>query len=83
MTKATAIDELMAHYSSLPEDQRIELDALVNDRSRGRLWVPSVGPQLDAKLCKADVLLYGGEGGGGKTDLGLGLAFEEDRKSVV
>ena len=83
MTKATAIDELMAHYSSLPEDQRIELDALVNDRSRGRLWVPSVGPQLDAKLCKADVLLYGGEGGGGKTDLGLGLAFEDHERSLI
>lgn len=83
MSNATAMDELMAHYQGLPEEQRLELDQLVDDRSRGKLWVPSVGPQLDARLCKADILLYGGEGGGGKTDLGLGLAFEDHERSLI
>lgn len=80
---STAIDELLAHYSSLPEDKKQELDALVDKRSEGRLWVPTVGPQLDAVNCEADILLYGGEAGGGKTDLGLGLAFTEHEKTLI
>ena len=40
-----------------------------------RKWVPNPGPQTSAYYSRADVLLYGGQGGGGKSDLGLGLAF--------
>ena len=80
---STAIDELLEHYSALPDDKKAELDALVDQRSEGRIWMPTVGPQLDAQLCEADILLYGGEGGGGKTDLGLGLAFTEHERSLV
>ena len=47
------------------------------------LWIPNPGPQTDAFYCKADVLLYGGQGGGGKSDLGLGLAFTEHRRSLL
>jgi hypothetical protein len=44
---------------------------------RGRaLWVPQSRPQWLAFLSRADELFYGGAAGGGKTDLGLGLAFE-------
>ena len=67
---STAIDELLSHYQGLPEADRAELDALIDQRFSDDLWIPSVGPQLDAKLSEADILLYGGEGGGGKTDLG-------------
>lgn len=78
-----AIEELLEHYSALPANEKAELDALVDQRSEGRLWVPTVGPQLDAALCEADILLYGGEGGGGKTDLGLGLAFTQHERSLI
>ena len=37
-------------------------------------WVPNPGPQTQAFLCEADELFYGGEAGGGKTDLGIGLS---------
>lgn len=80
---STAIDEALAHYQQLPENEKAELDALIDQRSANSLWIPSVGPQLDAQLSKADILLYGGEGGGGKTDLGLGLAFTEHERSLV
>jgi hypothetical protein len=83
MSSTPAIDELLATYSQLPEDKRAELDALVDARSADRKWVPSVGPQLDAYYCDADILLYGGEGGGGKTDLGLGLAFTAHERSLI
>lgn len=46
-------------------------------------WVPNPGPQTDAYFCPADVLLYGGQGGGGKSDLGLGLAFTAHQRSLI
>ena len=74
---------MLAQYSQLAPKERAELDALIDARSAGRLWVPSPGPQLMAVQCLADVLLYGGEAGGGKTDLILGLAFEHHQRSLI
>jgi len=79
----TAIDEMLRQYQSMPQKERDELDALVDSRSADRLWMPSPGPQYDAVNCLADVLLYGGEGGGGKTDLELGLAFEYHERTLI
>ena len=39
------------------------------------LWTPQPGPQTAACESDADEILYGGEAGGGKTDLVLGLAL--------
>lgn len=46
-------------------------------------WVPTVGPQAEAYHSKADVLLFGGEPGGGKSQLGLGLAFNEHKRTLI
>lgn len=46
-------------------------------------WIPSPGPQLAAYESQADILLYGGEPGGGKTELLLGLAFNCHKKSLI
>lgn len=47
------------------------------------MWTPQPGPQTAAYLSEADELLYGGQAGGGKTDLALGLARMEHRRSIV
>ncbi len=44
--------------------------------------MPLPGPQLEAAHCQADVLLYGGAAGGGKTDLAIGLALTEHRRTL-
>ncbi len=80
---STAIDELLLHYEQLGPAEKAELDALVDQRSQNALWIPTPGPQLDAYLSEADILLYGGQGGGGKTDLGLGLAFTQHERSLI
>ena len=46
-------------------------------------WVPNIGPQTQAYRCEADELLYGGEAGGGKTDLILGLPVTAHSRSLV
>ena len=77
------IDELLRVYQEMPEDQRAEIDDLINEKAETDLWVPTPGPQLDAVLCEADILLYGGSGGSGKTDLELGLAFMYHQHSLI
>lgn len=47
------------------------------------LWQPLPGPQTEAFNCEADILFYGGQAGGGKTDLLIGLAVTAHRKSII
>lgn len=46
-------------------------------------WKPLPGPQTMAVISEADELLYGGAGGGGKSDLLLGLAGKHHRVSII
>jgi len=45
-------------------------------------WVPQEGPQDAAYFSEADVLLYGGAAGGGKTALACGLAITRHRETL-
>lgn len=44
---------------------------------------PLKGPQMEAYYSQADVLLYGGQAGGGKSYLLMGLASQEHQSSIV
>lgn len=46
-------------------------------------WTPQRGAQSLAYYCEADEIFYGGEPGGGKTDLLLGLALTAHRRSLI
>lgn len=46
-------------------------------------WVPNTGPQTDAFFCEADELFYGGEAGGGKSDLLIGLGLTAHTESLI
>lgn len=45
-------------------------------------WKPFAGPQTWAYNCQADEIGYGGAGGGGKTDLGIGLALTKHLRAT-
>lgn len=77
------LDDLIGRLNALPVEERKEIERLAEEATRGLKWIPNPGPQSDAFYCPADVLLYGGQGGGGKSDLGLGLAFTEHKRSLV
>lgn len=47
------------------------------------LWLPQNRPQLLAVLSQADELFYGGQAGGGKSDLVLGLSIIAHEKSII
>lgn len=83
MREGALVEELLARYQGMPAEKQAELRAEVDRQSKDRMWFPTVGAQLDAVNCEADILLYGGTGGCGKTDLILGSAFENHQRSLI
>lgn len=77
------VDDIVERLTKLPPKLQDEQKRHVYALTKERKWTPSVGPQLEAYRSKADVLLYGGEPGGGKSQLCLGLAFEEHQRSLI
>ena len=75
------VDELLTRINGLPEAKRAELTAKAGKEMP--IWFPNAGPQSQAYFSEATVLLYGGQAAGGKTDLGLGLAFTAHKRTLV
>lgn len=78
-----ALDDAIALLAGLPpaKAQAVIDGALAANKHR--VWVPNPGPQTDAFFSDADELLFGGEAGGGKSDLLIGLSLTEHDRSLV
>src|SRR3989442_15577205 len=79
LSSASSSSDLAETVRSLSPQQRRELSRLLSAKRRG---TPFPGPQTLALENKADILLYGGAPGGGKTDLLLGLAPLHHRRAI-
>lgn len=75
--------EILEAVDGLPSDERAELEAEVYEATKDIAWMPNPGPQTAAVECEADELFYGGQAGGGKTDLAIGLAITEHERSLI
>lgn len=75
--------EAVQRYDAIPDKFKELVDKHAQNLTQGMRWIPNPGPQTEAYFSKADVLLYGGEPGGGKTDLILGLAFNCHKRSII
>lgn len=81
MTTMSLLKEIEAKLDLLPPEALKELQK-VRDADKSK-FIPNPGPQTDAYYSKADILLYGGQGGGGKSALALGLALTAHRRALI
>lgn len=65
-----------------PADKKKLVDMAVS-ATKGMKWIPNPGPQFDAYYSEADEIFFGGQAGGGKTDLEIGLALNEHSRSLL
>lgn len=77
----SVLETLAARLEAKPIDPVGEISLLKDVKQY--VWVPNAGPQTDAYFSPADELFYGGEAGGGKTDLILGLANTAHTESLL
>jgi hypothetical protein len=77
------LDDLLQKLAGMPEEARQEVVSAAMSATAGMRWVPNPGPQAEAYFCDADELFYGGQAGGGKTDLEAGLALTAHKRSLL
>lgn len=78
-----SLDDIIARLAGLPKETQDEILKAATDATANLAWIPNPGPQTDAYFSEADELFYGGQAGGGKTDLELGLALTAHERSLV
>jgi hypothetical protein len=77
------LNEVLEALEKRPPAQRAKVEEVALDQTADLHWVPNPGPQTDAYFCEADELYYGGEAGGGKSDLVIGLALNCHKRASI
>ena len=87
----TDLTQLLEQYEDLSPMQKAEIDKLVREDIMDKPWRPLINidtpeiitPQQQAYDSKADILLFGGAAGGGKSSLLIGLALTSHLRTVI
>lgn len=77
------LDQVLEALQGLPAGERAKLEEQALDETAAMRWVPNPGPQTEAYFSEADELYYGGEAGGGKSDLLIGLALNCHQRASI
>jgi len=77
-----SLEEIVATIGDASPEQAAFITDVLNKMEQKK-WTPTEGPQADAYHCKADILLYGGEAGGGKSSLITGLSLMSHKRSLI
>lgn len=77
------LQEILSALGAMPEKEREAVIADALAVTKDNPFVPNPGPQTDAYFCQADELFYGGQAGGGKSALIVGLSVTEHKKSLL
>lgn len=77
------LDEVLQAYGQLPQDLQAEVAGHALEATKHLVFVPSPGPQTEGYFSEADVLLFGGSPGGGKTVLEIGLGLNAHYRTLM
>ncbi len=80
---AVQLDAILDKLKGLDQEQIQQVAYEVMEATKDKIWIPNPGPQRTAYYSEADELFYGGQAGGGKTDLIMGLAINEHHRSLI
>lgn len=80
--QALDLSQIEAVLSSLTDEQREKVDELVQEEL-DKPFIPNPGPQTEALHSEADMTLYGGAAGGGKTALEVGCYFLDHYSGLI
>lgn len=82
MEAAVDLRGLESILAALSDEDRAEVDVLVAGELE-KPFLPNPGPQTEALLSDADLLLYGGQAGGGKSALEVGCAALDHHSGII
>lgn len=84
LSRSVDIDDPAAFIAQMSEREKAELDRLLASELTSH-WLPDSRnrPQQEAYFSDADLLLYGGAAGGGKSDLLCGVALTQHTNTVI
>jgi hypothetical protein len=79
----SALEALLSKLKEMPDKSRLTFEKRILERTSALTWFPNEGPQTEAYFSLADILLYGGQAGGGKSQLLLGCACQRHFRSII
>ena len=77
------LEDLLKKLAQTQGAERAEIQKLALEATAHMKWVPNPGPQTEAYFSPADEIFFGGQAGGGKSDLEIGLALNEHDRSLI
>lgn len=77
------LEELLERTKGMAPEALEQLSQDASDIIGNRAWIPNPGPQTQAYISEADIILYGGRAGGGKTHLELGWGINEADRGII
>ena len=77
------LDEVIARVRQKPAAERQKIIQQARKATAKMPWIPNPGPQTDAYLSVADILLYGGQAGGGKSQELVGWGVNEAETGII
>lgn len=77
----SSVDGALAFLEELGPNLAVELGDYIEQHAP--IWTPQPGPQEHAFDTEADELFFGGQAGGGKSDLLIGAALTQAKHSII